>query len=215
MSSVPNSRSAWSGRCLTVIKIDWVYLRRPLIILTVAILVSAALVVAGKQFENAQHEEYQQAYSTLQKTHQRYRDLVNDIDLLDQYRSLYTDYKDTGLVGKERRLSWIESLEATNGVLRLPLLTYNLRPQEDFERPGFRVKRGVEVKSSPMDLTMGLLHEGDLFALFDGLRMSIKNLFTVDSCTLSRNSSIQRSLDTSRSNLNTKCTIRWVTIDAG
>ena len=196
-------------------KIDWVYLRRPLIILSVAILVSAALLFAGMRFEDAQYQEYQQAYSKLRTTHQRYRDLVNDIDLLDQYRSLYTDYKDTGLVGKERRLSWIESLEATNGVLRLPVLTYNLRPQEDFERPGFRVKRGVEVKSSPMDLTMGLLHEGDLFALFEGLRMSIRNLFTVDSCSLSRNGGIQQSLDTSRSNLTSKCTIRWVTIDAG
>ena len=196
-------------------KIDWIYLRRPLIIFAIAILVSVALVVAGMQFEDAQHSEYQKAYSTLRSTHQRYRDLVNDIDLLDQYRNLYTDYKDSGLVGKERRLSWIESLEATNGVLKLPLLTYNLRPQEDFERPGFKVQRGVEVKSSPMDLTMGLLHEGDLFALFEGLRMSIKNLFTVDSCTLRRDGDIQRSLDTRRSNLSSKCTIRWVTIDAG
>jgi hypothetical protein len=196
-------------------KIDWVYLRRPLIIFTVAVLMSAALVVAGRHFEDAQQREYQQAYSALRSTHQRYRDLVNDIDLLDQYRSLYTDYKDTGLVGKERRLSWIESLEATNSELRLPLLTYNLRPQEDFERPGFKAQRGVEVKSSPMDLNMGLLHEEDLFSLFEGLRTSIKNLFTVDSCSLNRDGDIQRSLDTRRSNLSSKCTIRWVTIDAG
>lgn len=196
-------------------KIDWVYLRGPLIIFTVSILVSVALAMVGMQFEDAQHREYQQAYSSLRSTHQRYRDLVNDIGLLDQYRSLYTDYKDSGLVGKERRLSWIESLEATNSVLRLPLLTYNLRPQEDFERPGFKAKRGVEVKSSPMELNMGLLHEQDLFALFDGLHTSIKNLFTVDSCSLSRDGDIQRSLDTRRTNLSSKCTIRWVTIDAG
>ena len=196
-------------------KIDWVYLRGPLIIFAVSILVSVALAMVGMRFEDAQHREYQQAYSSLRSTHQRYRDLVNDIGLLDQYRSLYTDYKDSGLVGKERRLSWIESLEATNSVLRLPLLTYNLRPQEDFERPGFKAQRGVKVKSSPMDLNMGLLHEQDLFALFDGLHTSIKNLFTVDSCSLSRDGDIQRSLDTRRTNLSSKCTIRWVTIDAG
>lgn len=196
-------------------KIDWGYLKRPLIIFSVAALVSAALVVVGNQFEKAQHQEYEQAYSTLRATHQRYRDLVNDIDLLDQYRSLYTDYKATGLVGKERRLSWIESLETTNGVLQLPTLTYNLLPQEDFERPGFKAKSGVEVKSSPMDLTMSLLHEEDLFALFEGLRQSIRNLFTVDSCSLYRQSGVQQSLDTKSSNLNSRCTIRWVTIDAG
>ncbi len=194
--------------------IDWFYLRRPLIMFGVAILIAVALVIAGHQYEKSQHEEYEKAVSTLRTTHRLYRNIVNDIDLLDQYRSLYNDYKSTGLVGEERRLSWIESLESTNEVLRLPTLTYSLRPQEDFSRPKFKVQRGVEVQSSPMDLTMGLLHEEDLFALLEGLRLSIKNLFTVDSCTLTRQRAIDQSLDTKRSNLNGICTIRWVTIDA-
>ena len=98
-------------------------------------------------------------------------------------------------------------------MLRLPTLTYNLLPQEDFKRPGFKVERGVEVHSSPMDLSMGLLHEEDLFALLEGLRQSIRNLFTVDSCNLDREVGIERSLDTRQSNLKGRCTIRWVTID--
>ncbi len=195
-------------------KIDWFYLKRPLIIFAVALLLSVALVFVGKQFESSQHEQYQQAVSTLRSTHKLYTNIINDIDLLDKYRNLYTDYKDTGLVGKERRLSWIESLESTNTVLRLPMLTYNLHPQEKFERPGFKVKRGVSVMSSPMDLSIGLLHEEDLFALLEGLRLSIRNLFTVDRCSMLRQSSIERSLDTKRSNLKSECTIRWVTIDA-
>ena len=195
-------------------KIDWSYLRRPLIFFGVAILIAISLVVVGHQYETAQNEQYQQALSTLTSTHRLYRNTVNDIDLLEQYRTLYTGYKASGLVGKERRLSWIESLEGTNEVLRLPTLTYNLHPQENFERPGFKVKRGVEVFSSPMDLTIGLLHEEDLFALLEGLRLSIKNLFTVDSCTIDRQTRIERSLDTKRPNLLSNCTIRWVTIDA-
>ncbi len=194
--------------------IDWFYLRRPLIIFGAAILIAALLAVAGYQFERARHNEYEKAVSTLRSTHQLYRNIVNDIDLLDQYRNLYNDYKSSGLVGEERRLSWIESLESTNEVLRLPTLTYSLQPQQDFARPKFRVKRGVEVQSSPMVLTMGLLHEEDLFALLEGLRLSIKNLFTVDSCTLSRQSGIAQSLDTRSANLRGNCTIRWVTIDA-
>ncbi len=195
-------------------QIDWFYLRRPLIIFAVSILLAAAFAAAGYHFERAQNEEYQKALSTLRSTHTLYRNIINDIDLLDQYRSLYTDYKSSGLVGKERRLSWIESLESTNGVLRLPTLTYSLLPQEEFERPGFKVKRGVEVNSSPMELSMGMLHEEDLFALLEGLRLSIRNLFTVDSCTMDRQTGVNRSLETKSANLVTKCTIRWVTIDA-
>ena len=196
-------------------KIDWHFLRRPLITFGVALLLSAAMAAAGLHFQQIQYDGYQQAESTLRSTHQLYRNIVNDIDLLEQYRALYTDYKASGLVGEERRLSWIESLESTNSVLRLPTLTYNLQPQEEFERPGFKKLRGVEVKSSPMDLTIGLLHEEDLFALLEGLRLSIKNLYTVDSCSINRQADLSRSLDTKRANLISKCTIRWVTIDAG
>jgi hypothetical protein len=179
-----------------------------------SILIFVLLTLAGYQYEKVQSEEYEKAVSTLRSTHKIYSNMVNDIDLLDQYRTLYGDYKSSGLVGKERRLSWIESLESTNAVLRLPTLTYNLNPQEKFQRPGFKAKRGVDINSSPMDLSMGLLHEEDLFALLEGLRLSISNLFTVESCSINRPSDVSSSLDTKRANLTTICTIRWVTIDA-
>lgn len=195
-------------------KIDWFYLKRPIIVFFVTILIALALAVVGYQYEQAQKEKYLQALSTLTTTHRLYRNIVNDIDLLDQYRKLYGDYKSSGLVGKERRLSWVESLESTNSALRLPVLTYSLRPQEAFKRPGFKAKKGVSVLSSPMNLSMGILHEEDLFALLEGLRLSIRNLFTVESCSMTRRSAIDQSLDTKGANLDANCTIRWVTIDA-
>ncbi len=182
--------------------------------LLVSLLIFAALVLAGYQYEKMQSEKYEKALSTLRTTHKIYSNMVNDIDLLDQYRNQYNDYRASGLVGKERRLSWIESLESTNEVLRLPTLTYELNPQEEFKRPGFKAKRGVEVSSSPMDLSIGLLHEEDLFALLEGLRLSISSLFTVDSCSMIRQSGVSASLDTKKANLMTDCRIRWVTIDA-
>ena len=93
--------------------IDWFYLRRPLITLGAAILIALMLMLAGYQYEKSKNEEYQKALSTLRSTHKRYFNIVKDIDLLDQYRKLYSDYRSSGLVGKERRLSWIESLEST------------------------------------------------------------------------------------------------------
>jgi len=197
-----------------MVKIDWFYLKRPIIVFCVMLLISLALAIVGHQYEQAQKAKYQQALATLVSTHRLYRNIVNDIDLLDQYRKLYGDYKSTGLVGKERRLSWVESLKSTNEVLRLPTLTYSLLPQEKFERPGFTVKSDVSVLSSPMNLSIGLLHEEDLFALLEGLRLSIRNLFTVDSCSMTRRKAIGESLDTKSSNLTTECKIRWVTIDA-
>jgi hypothetical protein len=194
-------------------RIDWLYLKRPIIVFFVVIFASMALVAVGYQYEKSQNADYQQALSTLGSTHKLYRDIVNDIDLLEQYRALYGDYRSTGLVGKERRLSWIESLKSTNQALRLPTLTYRLLPQEKFERPGFKAKRDISVLSSPMNLSIGLLHEEDLFTLLEGLRLSIRNLFTVDSCSMRRSTGIGNLLNTKSANLATNCTIRWITID--
>ena len=195
-------------------KVDWRYLIRPLIMIGVAILVSAALIVAGYQYETAQQADYNKAVGELRATHKRYSDLVRDLELIDQYRNLYNEYKASGMVGKERRLSWVESLQSANQVLRLPTLTYNLLPQENFKRPDLKVKRDVVVKSSPMELSIGLLHEEDLFALLEVLRQTIRSLFTVDSCLMTRSTGIGRSLNTKKPNLRTRCIIRWVTIDA-
>ena len=65
-----------------------------------------------------------------------------------------------------------------------------------------------------MDLTIGMLHEEDLFALLEGLSLSIQNLFTVDQCSIVRQSSVGRFLETKKTNLSSQCRIRWVTIDA-
>lgn len=193
--------------------IDWHYLRQPLIIFVLSIGISVAMGFGGLQYETMQVEKYETAVATLTSTHKLYSSIVNDIDLLDKYRNLYSGYKSSGLVGEERRLSWIETLETTNEVLKLPRLTYNLRPQETFIRPGLAVKNNVELSSSPMELSMGLLHEEDLFAVLEGLRLSIKNLFTVEHCLLTRNAQVSQSLNTKGSNLSSKCTIRWVTIN--
>ncbi len=194
-------------------KIDWRYLRQPLIIFVLSVMAAVSMGVFGFHYESRQIERYHKAVGTLGTAHTLYINMVNDIDLLEQYRNLYSGYKSSGLVGEERRLSWIESLENTNKVLKLPTLTYNLLPQEKFTRPGLKVKSGVELSGSAMELTLGLLHEEDILAVLEGIRLSIKNLFTVESCSLSRSNRIGVPLDTKYTNLRSKCTIRWVTID--
>ncbi len=195
-------------------KIDFHFLKRTLIFLSVAILFSVALVILGWQYEDAEYEAYKKGSQSLSKTHSQYKNLVKDIDLLEQYTTKYTDYKASGLVGGERRLSWIETLEKANSVLKLPKITYSLSPQQEFDRPGFKVERQVEVKSSPMELRMSILHEEDIFMLFDELSSSISNLFSVDSCSISLQGQVGKSFDTKSANLKSTCVIRWISIDA-
>jgi hypothetical protein len=194
-------------------KVDWFYLRKPLIIFFAGLVVAILLGVAGTQYQNTQQYKYEQSLSSLRTMHRLYSNLIKDIDLLEQYRNQYADYKASGLVGAERRLSWVESLETANEDLQLPTINYKLLPQQEFKRPDFTVKRGVDIKGSIMDLNMGLLHEEDLFTLIEGLKLSIKNIFTVESCSIKRRNPVSSSLDTKRANLSSDCRLRWVTID--
>lgn len=194
-------------------RIDWFFLRRSLAYLLASLTVSMVLVFSGWQYEGTQFEEYQKGVDNLRTTHRLYKNMVNDIDLLEQYTVKYTDYKATGLIGGERRLSWIESLKSTNAVLKLPKLSYKLLPQESFSRPGLKAERNILVHSSPMELSMSILHEEDIFALLDGLALSISNLFTVDSCSISLPGAVGKKFDTQKANLNANCVLRWISID--
>jgi hypothetical protein len=194
-------------------KVDWFYLRKSLIIFFAGLVIAILMIVVGTHYESIKKDEYEQSLSTLSATHQKYSNIINDIDLLEQYKSRYAGYKVSGLVGVERRLSWIESLESTNADLQLPAINYKLLPQEEFKRPGFNVTRGVNVKGSIMILRMDLLHEEDLLTLIEGLKLSIDNIFTVESCSITRSSPVSSSLNTKSANLSSNCRLRWVTID--
>lgn len=194
-------------------KIDFIFLKRTLIFFIVSIIFAGTLIVVGMQYEKTQYENYIKGQNKLKGSHRQFKKMVNDIDLLELYTTKFTDYKSTGLVGGERRLSWIESLKSTNSVLKIPKLTYSLLPQEGYIRSGLKPGKNVAVNSSPMELNMSLLHEEDLYALLEGLSTSITNLFTVDRCNFKLIGEVGRSFDTKKANLTTNCVIRWISID--
>ena len=194
-------------------KIDWQFLKRPLIFFMVCLILLAAFVVLGQQYEQGKLDSYNSTKSSLSSTHSTYNKLVQDLDLLQQYTQAYDEYKSSGLLGAERRLSWIETLETINDKLRLPTLTYSLQPQESFTAPRLTVENNVTVNSTPMDLNMALLHEQDLLSVFENIDSEIANLFTIDSCKINRLSGKNTALNTKKANLRSNCLMRWITVD--
>jgi len=194
-------------------KLDFNFLKNSLIFLAVAVMLSLAFIFGGLQFEQSKFDEYSKTRSSLERTHVKYKKLVDDLDLLQLYRESYKGYKQNGLIGAERRLTWIETLEAVNDDLKLPKLTYALAPQEEFKRPKFTHDKKILVNSTPMLMNIDLLHEEDLFKVFNGIQERIDNLFTIDQCTLSRKQSSGALLNTRSANLNSNCLMRWITVD--
>ncbi len=81
-----------------MIKLDWRYMARAMIIFALTLVIAAMMSVAGDRYQAAQQEKYDQSLSALRFTHNIYNNLVKDIDLLEQYRTLFNGYKASGLV---------------------------------------------------------------------------------------------------------------------
>jgi len=62
-------------------------------------------------------------------------------------------------------------------------------------------------------LIMHLLHEEDIFTVFEGIEKSIDNLFTIDSCSIKKKKQGTNLLSTKEANLTSSCLIRWITVD--
>ena len=80
-------------------KIDWYYLRRPLIIFGIAILLSVAMAVAGLQFQKIQYDGYQQAVSTLRSQASTFGSNLSVVETRQNFTDNLINVLETGAAG--------------------------------------------------------------------------------------------------------------------
>ena len=115
-----------------------------------------------------------------------------------------------GIIGRERRLDWIENLSRADETLKLPSFAYSIDTQEPFT-PEFPLAGGAyKLYASQMNLTLGLLHGQDLFNLLGRLDESAPGLYSVDSCSWTRRREVPGS--PREAHLTSSCQLRWYTI---
>jgi hypothetical protein len=129
-------------------------------------------------------------------------------DYLDDYRNLQA----SGHIGEPQRLQWLETLR-------------NLSEQNDIPGVGFTLEGSslVEANSDPywhneipiratnMKLTMQLSHEGDLYKILEGLRVSAPGMFNTEQCYLRWLQSFNDDIALTR--LRGECDLRWYSLD--
>ena len=106
-----------------------------------------------------------------------------------EIREKLVDYRrlvDRGLVGEERRLDWVDQINAIRNARKLLNVTYSIEPQRPVDYPGLAGAGEVEFLASPMRLEMSLLHEEDLLRFIGDLRNAISAYVVVRSCTMER-----------------------------
>lgn len=192
-------------------KADWSILRGTLVGFTLCVVTAGAMLASSLYFKQRMELEYRGHHSRFRDASQQYLAVDEEERIIDEYYPDFVRLYRSGLIGRERRLSWIEAVRHAGAAIRIPDLDYKLEPQRDW-RPDLPLALGsYELKSSTMNLSLGLLHEGDLLALLERLEHDAQGQFTVRSCEILAQDG-ELTLDPQAVNIRATCALDWLTL---
>ncbi len=191
--------------------IDWSVLRGSVVLLVITLVAGSVMVTASAYFKAEQEQAFQTEQRRFLSASRRYLSVDEEERLIREYLPRFEQLTAAGLIGEERRLQWLETLRRVKEELRLPSLQYSISPRGEYEPPDKLPRSDFEPYASAMELTAGLVHEADLFRLFDGLEKNAQGRFSVDSCSLSRRGRGDTP-QPDEANLAASCRLLWITL---
>lgn len=130
---------------------------------------------------------------------------------------VYRRLRDLRIIGKERRLDWVDAIQRIRTSREMLDVRYVIEPQKVLASiPGKPGK--VDFNVSTMKLDLALLHEGDLLGFLDDLRDAGNAYVSVRRCTITRSNTSGQApgATTLTPRLRAECMIDLITVlDAG
>lgn len=193
-------------------KLDLSVLRGALGVFFICLSIAGVMLSASFYFREQMSSEYSDLQSRFRDISRKYLSVDEEeriiSDYLPEFRALY----DAGILGSEQRLSWLETLKSAGEEVKPPKLAYEIRAQSVYE-PDYPLNTGgFDINVTDMDLSLGLLHEGDLFDVLNILDSKAAGLFSVASCDLSRAARVSNE-DILPQSIEANCQLKWFTID--
>lgn len=191
---------------------DLLSMRAPLLALGIVLVLSASLVKFTSSRHNAAEAERLAHVSALGDARSRFQRSGDERGLILRYLPDYQTLQESGFVGGERRIEWIEGLRASNKKAGLFGVTY----QMDARKPFPLVAQGNPIAQylhhSPMKLSLGLVHEGDLLRFLDLLSAQPTGMFFLTGCAIERPTRSDTPAPR-QANLTARCDLSWLTVE--
>jgi len=146
---------------------------------------------------NRARNDHQRTSAELRRAHLQEGDVR---DAVAQFESL----RRSGLIGPERRLNWVEALDATRQRLRIEAVTYEILPQRRLDE---RATGELTWMESRMRLSMRMRHAGVLLDMLDALQSVRSAIVQPRSCRLRRAVAPHTGIEAD-------CELRWLTLRA-
>ena len=193
-------------------KADWSILRGPLIVFVVCAAAAAAMLSASYYFKQNMEREYQSNHDQFRSASQQYLAVDEEERIIEDFYPQFVRLYRRGLLGQERRLSWLETLRGAGENIEIPELNYQLDPQVETEPDPYVELGGFGLYMSAMKLSLGLLHEGDLMRLFEALDRDALGQYKVRDCEF-RPGATEVDYSELMANIRAECTLEWLTLD--
>lgn len=166
--------------------------------------VSNGVLIEAQQSKITADREWSEAHRKLERTKSEKEDLQG-------YYHQYQNLVEQNVIGQERRLDWIETIEKIRNKLNIFSVKYKLEPQETLNFETVTTSNSFDLHRSNMTLDFSLLHEGQLLNFLDTLSKEAKGMYLLESCTLTRNDFVRQLRFIP--NLQAECTLGWITLN--
>lgn len=192
---------------------EWRALRGVLGVLLICALFAAGMLTASNFFWREMNSDYQTNFARFREASRHYLAVDDEERVIKAQYPAFKQLYARGVIGQERRLSWVEALRAAGTALQVPKIDYRIDTQKRYA-PEIALESGpFEVNVSDMQLSLGLLHEGDLTRLLAALARDSAGLFSVEHCEVTREGGLRSTPDTSEAQLRAECLLRWFSLD--
>lgn len=190
---------------------DWSVLRGAMGVFVICVLLSGIMLGATHYFAQGIETEYRNHHGRFRDASRKYLSVDEEERTIEKHYPMFVELYKRGVIGDEHRLSWVEALRGAASELGLPALSYEVEAQKIYA-PDYPLNTGAfDVRVSRMDLTLGLLHEGDLDRLLQLIGRRAEGLFSVRECTMSRAPTGAGGL--AGPHLNAECVLEWYTLE--
>lgn len=184
-------------------------LRGPLILLLLVIAAAAGAIY----YTNLLHQQANAAlalqHSQLREAQTRMQRSGDEKTIIVQYVDQYLRLQQSGFVGEEQRINWLDALRVANERTDLFGVNYEIGVQQGYPYAAGLDPGQITLRQSVMKLDFRLLHELDLLRFFEALRAQGAGLFHLDQCLL-RRTELTPALRY-QPNITVKCELAWIT----
>ena len=193
--------------------IDWLYLKKALMVLVVCVSVSSAVAAASYLYLGDKRQLNNSSQANLNNMKTRYQNAVYKLKLVADYLSEYKTLEQKGFVGDENRLEWVETLRRITKDKKVATIDYDIKALQPYTA-GKNINASIfQVNTSEMVLQMKLMHERDLLDIFSDLNRQTAGIYDIKGCSMRRQTA-KLQFDYKAVNILAECTLNWFTIKA-